>query len=160
MTILITGGAGYIGSITAAKLIQNGHNVIILDNLEKGHQETLDEIKQVAGDFEFIRVDLRDKEKLELALGEVDFDAVIHFAAYIEVGRSVKEPKEFMENNFGGAKNLIEVIVKKGVRKFLFSSTAAVYGHPDTLPIPETAELKPINPYGKSIVKVEKLLEK
>ena len=160
MTILITGGAGYIGSITSSKLIQTGHKIIVLDNLEKGHAETLDQIKQIAGDFEFIKVDLRDKEKLELALGEVDFDAVIHFAAYIEVGRSVKEPEVFMQNNFGGTKNLLEVITKKGVRKFVFSSTAAVYGDPKQLPIPETADIKPVSPYGDSKVKVEKLLEK
>lgn len=157
--LLITGGAGYIGSITAATLIKKGYKVIILDNLEKGNQEALDKIKQIAGDFEFIKVDLRKKQDLKLALGEIDFDAVIHFAAYIEVGRSVKEPEVFMENNFGGTKNLLEVLDQKGVRKFLFSSTAAVYGHPDELPIPETAKIRPINPYGDSKVKVERLLE-
>lgn len=159
MRILVTGGAGYIGSITAAKLIKAGHEVIILDNLEKGHESTLDKIMRVAGEFEFIKVDLRDKEKLELALSEIFFDAVIHFAAYIEVGRSVQEPEIFMENNFGGARNLLEVIVSKKVRKFIFSSTAAVYGHPERTPILETSPLQPINPYGESKVKVEKLLE-
>ncbi|MBD3279985.1 UDP-glucose 4-epimerase GalE, partial [Candidatus Dojkabacteria bacterium] len=82
------------------------------------------------------------------------------FAAYIEVGRSVKEPKAFMENNYGGAKNLVEIIVKKGVNKFLYSSTAAVYGNPEHLPISETAKLNPVSPYGESKVKVEKLLGK
>ncbi len=159
MRILVTGGAGYIGSITAAKLILRGHDVIILDNLEKGHQSTLDRIKQEAGEFEFIKVDLRDKGKLDLALGEVFFDAVIHFAAYIEVGRSVKEPEAFMENNYKGTRNLLEVITKRKVRKFIFSSTAAVYGDPESVPIPETAQLKPINPYGESKVKVEKMLQ-
>lgn len=160
MKILITGGAGYIGSITATKLIQAGHEVIVLDNLEKGHQSTLDKIKDVAGEFEFVKADLREKEKLELALEKLDFEVVIHFAAYIEVGRSVKEPEAFLENNFSGTKNLIEVITKKGVSKFLFSSTAAVYGHPESLPIKETAKINPINPYGESKAKVEKLLEK
>ena len=159
MKILITGGAGYIGSITATKLILKGHDVIILDNLEKGHKETLDKIMRVAGEFEFIKVDLREKEKLELAISEVFFDAVIHFAAYIEIGRSVQQPEVFMRNNFGGTKNLLEVLEKKGVKKFLFSSTAAVYGHPEKVPIPETAHLDPINPYGESKVRVEKLLQ-
>jgi len=160
MKILVTGGAGYIGSITAAMLMQEGHEVIILDNLETGHQETLDKIMRIAGEFDFIKVDLRDKPKLETALSQVEFDAVIHFAAYIEVGRSVQQPDAFLKNNFEGTKNLVEVITDKGVRKFIFSSTAAVYGHPDQVPIPETAKLKPINPYGESKVKVEKMLQK
>lgn len=160
MRILITGGAGYIGGITAAKLLLEGHDVIVLDSLITGHEKTLDKIMQVAGEFEFIKVDLREKENLALALGEVDFDAVIHFAAFIEVGRSVQQPELFMENNYGGTKNLLEVLDKKGVRKLIFSSTAAVYGHPEKIPIPETANLQPINPYGESKVKVEKLLEK
>lgn len=160
MKILVTGGAGYIGSITAAQLLLEGHEIIILDNLEKGHEETLDKIMQIGGEFEFIKVDLREKEKLELALEKIDIDAVIHFAAYIEVGRSVQQPEAFMENNFGGSKNLFEVLVKKGVKKLIFSSTAAVYGHPKQVPIPETAALNPINPYGESKVKTEKLLQK
>ena len=160
MNILITGGAGYIGSITATTLIKQGHKVTILDSLEKGHQSTLDKIRQIAGQFEFIKVDLKDRELLEENLKEKNFDAVIHFAAYIEVGLSVKEPERFMENNFGGSKNLFEVLILNNVKKLIFSSTAAVYGMPKSVPIPETAELKPINPYGKSKVKVEKLLDK
>ncbi len=159
MRILVTGGAGYIGSITATKLIQKGHNVIILDNLEKGHETTLDKIMRIAGEFEFVKCDLRNKKELELALNEVFFDTVIHFAAYIEVGRSVQEPEAFFENNYNGTKNLLEVLTAKKVRKFIFSSTAAVYGHPDKTPISETAPLRPNNPYGESKVKVEKLLE-
>ncbi len=160
MHILITGGAGYIGSITSATLIRNGHKVTILDSLEKGKKETLDKIHQIAGNFEFIKVDLKDKELLEANLQGKKFDAVIHFAAYIEIGLSVKEPKRFMENNYYGSKNLFEVLMKNNVNKLIFSSTAAVYGMPKMIPIPEYAELKPINPYGKSKVKVEKLLEK
>ncbi len=160
MRILITGGAGYIGSITAARLIEQGHEITVLDNLEKGHPATLDKMRQVAGDFEFIKVDLRDKDKVDAALSNIDIEAVIHFAAYIEVGRSVEEPEAFMENNYGGTKNLLEVLIKKGVKKFVFSSTAAVYGMPERVPILETAELKPINPYGASKVKVEMLLER
>lgn len=157
--ILITGGAGYIGSITAAKLIKRGHRVTVLDNLEMGHQSTLDKVLQYAGEFDFVKVDLRDKEKLEMSIEKWDFDAVIHFAGYIEVGRSVKEPEVFFENNFNGTKNLLEVLAKNEVRKFIFSSTAAVYGHPGLVPIPETAKLSPVNPYGESKLKVEKLLE-
>lgn len=166
MKILITGGAGYIGSITAAKLLRKDHEVIILDNLETGYQSTLDKIMQDFGEFEFIQVDLRDKEKLGLALDGIAFDAVIHFAAYIEVGRSVEEPEAFFENNYEGTKNLLKVLDDPSTgpggdrpTKFIFSSTAAVYGHPKKLPIPEDAHLDPINPYGEAKVKVEKLLE-
>ncbi len=160
MNILVTGGAGYIGSITVATLLRKGHKITILDSLEKGHKSTLEKIKQIAGSFEFIKVDLKNKELLSENLKDKTYDAVIHFAAYIEVGLSVKEPGRFMENNFGGSKNLFEVLLKNGTNKLIFSSTAAVYGMPKQTPIPETAELKPINPYGKSKVKVEKLLEK
>lgn len=160
MKLLITGGAGYIGSITAAKLIEAGHEITILDSMEKGHERTLEMLRQVYGNFEFIKVDLRDKARLEHVLEGKSFDAVLHFAAFIEIGRSVKEPELFMDNNFGGTKNLIEVVTELGVNKMVFSSTAAVYGNPDTTPIKETHEIKPINPYGESKVKSEELLQK
>jgi len=158
MNILITGGAGYIGSHTAYKLIKAGHNVTILDNLEKGHQETLDVLRQKAGDFKFINVDLRDIKGLRTALSKSVINSVIHFAGYIEVGRSAKEPQEFFENNTVGSQNLFKVLIENNIKKLIFSSTAAVYKPQDKL-LNENDTLAPESPYGTSKLLTERMLE-
>jgi len=158
MNILITGGAGYIGSHTAYKLIKAGHDVIILDNLEKGHQETLDVLRQKAGNFTFIKVDLRDINKLRSSLSNIPIDSVIHFAGYIEVGRSAKEPQEFFENNTVGSQNLFKILIENNIKKLIFSSTAAVYKPQDKL-LDENDTLAPESPYGTSKLLTERMLE-
>lgn len=159
MNILITGGAGYIGSHTALKLIQRGDHITILDNLENGKQQTLDTLKQIAGDFAFIKADLRDINSLRACIADKAFDAVIHFAAYLDVKQSTKQPQIYFDNNIGGTNNLLTVLNEKHITKLIFSSTAAVYGTPDTSPISEAAVKRPESPYGMSKFLVEKILE-
>ncbi|MEI7580046.1 MAG: UDP-glucose 4-epimerase GalE [bacterium] len=158
MKILITGGAGYIGSHTAYKLIKAGHTVTILDNLEKGQQATLDTLRTVAGEFTFIQADLRNFTELSQKLAALTFDTVIHFAAYIEVGRSASEPEQFFENNTMGSLNLFKVLLEKNIAKIVFSSTAAVYKPKNEL-LKESDELKPESPYGESKLLTERILE-
>lgn len=159
MKILITGGAGYIGSHTAYKLIKQGHNVTIIDNLEKGHQSTLDKLKEKAGEFSFIKADLRDINSLREKLESKEFDAVIHFAAYLEVGRSTREPEVFMQNNVCGSQNLLQVLIENKISNVIFSSSAAVYGTPESTPIPEDAKKQPDSPYGESKLITERVLK-
>ena len=113
MNILLTGGAGYIGSHCTLELIKRGHKVTVLDNLERGHQETLDSIMQLVGEFEFLKLDLRNLEELRNGLRDRQFDAVIHFAAYIDVGESVREPAKYFENNVVGSQYLFQVLLEK-----------------------------------------------
>lgn len=159
MNILITGGAGYIGSHTAYQLVSEGHKVTIIDNLEKGHQSALDTIKSV-GDFEFLQTDLRDLVALRNGLKGKSFDAVIHFAAYLEVGLSVREPAMFFENNVVGSQYLFQVLLENNVKNIIFSSSAAVYGTQDSdLLIKETALKSPDSPYGETKLLVERILK-
>lgn len=159
MNILVTGGAGYIGSHTALELLKRGHTVTILDNLGKGHQETLDKIRKLAGEYEFLKLDLRDLDGLRSGLKGKYFDAVIHFAAYIEVGLSVQEPAMFFENNVVGSQYLFQVLLENKVNNIIFSSSAAVYGTQDIVPIKETADKHPDSPYGETKLLMERILE-
>jgi UDP-glucose 4-epimerase len=159
MKILITGGAGYIGAHTAFELIHQGHEVTILDNMEHGSQAALDAIKANAGEFKFIKADLRNLSEIETVLNGSDFETVIHFAAYIQVGESVREPAKYFQNNTVGSQNLFQVLLQNGKPNVIFSSTAAVYGSPKQVPIAETAEPAPENPYGESKLLTEKILE-
>lgn len=149
--ILVTGGAGYIGSHTVKLLEEKGFEVVVYDNLSNGHEEAVLNSR-------FVKGDILERAKLDDLLTEIEFDAVIHFAAFIEVGESVKKPLEFFNNNVSGTLNLLSLLKKHGVKKFVFSSTAAVYGNPDKTPIEEDFELKPINPYGNTKLTVEKVL--
>ena len=146
--ILITGGAGYIGSHVNKLLSNEGFETLIVDNLELGNREA---VKW----GEFVECDLADKEKLREVFQSHDIDAVMHFAAYTSVGESMKYPQMYMENNYENTLNLLNVMSEFNVDKFIFSSTASVYGAPESLPIKEDHRLKPINPYGESKVKVE-----
>jgi len=150
--ILITGGAGYIGSHTVKLLGERGFELLTVDNLSTGHREAV-----LYGDFH--QIDLSDKENLKKIIRQFKPDAVIHFAASIEVEESVKNPEKYYKNNTFNSLNLIEIMVREGVDKFVFSSTAAVYGIPDRIPVNEMHPLKPINPYGRSKAFVEGILE-
>jgi UDP-glucose 4-epimerase len=136
MKIMITGGAGYIGSHLVASLGEQGHDVLIFDNLSGGHRDALLYGNLVVGD-------LSDKDLIESTVAAFKPDAVMHFAAFIQVGESVEQPLKYYGNNTGNTLNLLDVMTRKGIRNFIFSSTAAVYGNPDQVPIPETASLRP-----------------
>ena len=152
MRVLVTGGAGYIGSHTVKLLGERGVEVLTVDNLSKGHREAV-----LYGEFK--QLDLKEKEQLKELLLSYKPDAVVHFAAFIEVGESVKDPGKFFRNNTCNALNLLEAMKEAGVKRFVFSSTAAVYGNPKEVPIPEEHPTEPINPYGESKLFVEKILK-
>ena len=147
--ILVTGGAGYIGSITTHHLLSRGFEVIVVDDLSRGHRESV-----APGCLHVHR--LQDTDALAKLLAGVD--AVVHFAAFIAVGESTREPEMYYSNNVGGTLSLLEAMARTGVRKLVFSSTAAVYGDPDTIPIPEESRIAAVSPYGESKAMVEKIL--
>jgi UDP-glucose 4-epimerase len=150
--ILVTGGAGYIGSHTAHLLRRHGYDVIIVDDLSRGHEHN------VRG-FPFHKLHMQDTSALTDLLRASRIEAVIHFAAYIAVGESTKVPELYFSNNTGGTLSLLTAMVDAGVSKIVFSSTAAVYGMPQTVPIPETSPYAALSPYGDSKVMVEKVLD-
>jgi UDP-glucose 4-epimerase len=151
MKLLVTGGAGYIGSIVASHLLAAGHELVVLDNLERGHREA------VPDGAELVVLDLLERDALgELLAG--GFDGVLHFAALALVAESVSNPERYWRTNVGGTLNLLEAMVDGGVRRLVFSSTCAVYGQPDEVPIPETAPPRPINSYGASKLAVDEMI--
>jgi UDP-glucose 4-epimerase len=150
MKILVCGGAGYIGSNMTAMLTAEGQKPVVYDNLSKGH-------KSAIGQAEFVRGDLADYDLLVDVLSKKNIEAVMHFAAFIEVGESVQEPLEYYRNNLGCTQNLLSAMETAGVKKFVFSSTAAVYGIPKNVPITEDSPTEPINPYGQTKLAVEKM---
>lgn len=151
MAILVCGGAGYIGSHMVAELLENGEDVVVLDNLEKGHTEALLGGKLYVGD-------LRDRSILDKVFTENKIDAVIDFAAYSLVGESMTEPLKYFNNNVGGTITLLEAMKDYNVKYIVFSSTAATYGEPDAVPISENSKTVPTNAYGESKLLVEKIL--
>ena len=152
MRILVTGGAGYIGSVTADKLLKAGHHVTILDDLSHGHREA------VPQGAELVVAGLADRECLDRLFRETRFDGVMHFAAFIEAGESMKSPETFFRNNTANALTVLETMLAHGVKKFVFSSTAALYGNPIRTPIEEDDPLQPTNAYGESKLLVERML--
>lgn len=150
--ILVTGGAGYIGSHTTYFLQKSGHSVVVVDNLSYGHERVVP-----SGLLRVI--DLRDTEKLVALMRQEHFDAVIHFAAFISVGESTQAPEKYFTNNTAGSLSLFEAMLQSGLRRVVFSSTAAAYGIPERDPITEDLPFAPINPYGESKVMTEKILE-
>ncbi len=152
MKVLVTGGAGYIGSVAVEQLLDRGDDVAVLDNCWRGHAES------VPSAVEFLRVDLRDPERVGKAVAHARPDAVLHFGAATIVPESVTDPGLYFATNLGGSINLLNAMVANDVRKFVFSSTAAVYGEPATNPILESAPANPINPYGATKLMVEQLL--
>ncbi|MGH2862997.1 MAG: UDP-glucose 4-epimerase GalE [Solirubrobacteraceae bacterium] len=152
MKLLVTGGAGYIGSIVARLLIEEGHEVVVLDNLERGHREA------VPAEAQLIVADLRNPEDPRGALRPGGFDGVLHFAALALVGESVEHPELYYRTNVTGTLNLLEAMVAYEVPRLVFSSTCAVYGQPDEVPISETATPRPQNAYGASKLAADHLI--
>lgn len=152
MKILLTGGAGYIGSITSKALLDKGFEVTVFDNLERGHDCAIDSRAK------FVRGDLKSLDDLEKVFSESKFDAVFHFAGYISVEESEKEPEKYRENNILGSKNLFDKALEHGVLKVIFSSTAAVYGNPQEIPIPEDHVKNPTSEYGRTKLATENYL--
>jgi UDP-glucose 4-epimerase len=152
LRILVTGGAGYIGGIVAQLLLDQGHQVVIYDNLCHGHRSML------PGRAEFVEGDLADRCALEKTL-HTKIDGVMHFAALIEAGESMRRPEIYFRNNSASTLSLLEAMLAVGVNRLVFSSTAAVYGEPESTPIREDAPLRPTNAYGESKLLVERMLE-
>lgn len=151
--ILVTGGAGYIGSHAVRALVQAGYEVHVVDNLSKGHRQAVHPAAN------FVLLDLADRSGLEKLFAQTKFDAVLHFAGSIEVGLSMSDPALFFQSNCTNGLNLLEAMRKSGVRNIIFSSTAAVYGNPKKLPVKEDDLLKPTNFYGESKLIFERILE-
>src|SRR5580693_7597302 len=152
MRVLVTGGAGYIGSVLATELLQQGHQVVVLDNLSHGHRQA------VPKDAELIVGELADCEGLDRVMRLHSPEAVVHLAALIEAGESMKAPEVFFRNNTANALTLLEAMLAAGVKRFVFSSTAALYGNPERTPIQEEDALAPTNAYGESKLLVERML--
>ena len=153
-TILVTGGAGYIGSHAVLALQKAGYRVVVLDNLVYGHREIVEEVLKV----ELVVGDTNDRALLDKLFTTHDIAAVMHFAAYAYVGESVTEPAKYYRNNVTGTLTLLEAMVDANIKKFVFSSTCATYGVPQTVPIPEDHPQAPINPYGATKLMVERIL--
>ncbi|HET7258798.1 MAG TPA: UDP-glucose 4-epimerase GalE [Candidatus Acidoferrum sp.] len=152
MNVLVTGAAGYIGSICAEVLLARGFQVVALDNLQEGHAAA------VPPKALFCRADLGIRSQIEDVFSKNKIDAVMHFAGEALVGKSVREPSTFYAANIACGVNLLDAMTRHGVKKFIFSSTAATYGEPHTVPIPEDHSKNPINPYGKSKLRFEEIL--
>jgi UDP-glucose 4-epimerase len=152
MKVLVVGGAGYIGSVCAELLLDEGHGVTIFDNLSEGHRRALDPRA------EFVEGDLVDRPSIDKTLSQQRPDAVMHFAANALVGESMQNPSKYFRNNIANGLNLLDAIVAAGVGKIIFSSTCAIFGPPERLPIDETTPPRPINPYGESKLAFEKIL--
>ena len=159
--VLVTGGAGYIGSHTVVELLERGDEVVIVDNFSNSNPEVLENIKKITGkDFKFYEIDYLDKEKIEKVFEENQIDSVINFAGFKAVGESVEKPLEYYHNNIGGAVILLETMRKYNVKKFVFSSSATVYGDPEIVPITENAKIGgTTNPYGTTKLFIEQILE-
>jgi UDP-glucose 4-epimerase len=152
MNVLITGGAGYIGSFMVKRLLEGNNAVTVLDSLERGNEKAID------GNANFVQENILDQGFLERIFSDNKFDVIIHFAGYISVSESVKNPYLYFQNNTYGSLNLINAAMKKNVSNIIFSSTAGVYGKPIKTPIPEDHPRKPENPYGESKLLVEQIL--
>ncbi len=152
MRVVVSGGAGYIGSVVVSQLVAAGHAVTVYDNLSKGHRES------VPPGARLVVGDVGDRTALEAVFAEERPEAVLHFAAWIEAGESMQDPARFFRNNTANALTLLETVLAHGVRYFVFSSTAALYGEPESIPIRETDKLAPTNAYGESKLLVEKML--
>ncbi len=152
MKLLVIGGAGYVGSVVAAELLRAGHQVWIFDSLARGHRAALPR------GAELVTGDLADRPAIDRLLQSHPVDAVLHFAALIEAGESMQVPERYFRNNSANTLNLLEAMLAHGVKRFVFSSTAALYGNPEKVPVGEDAPLRPANAYGESKLLVEQML--
>ncbi|MCR5266113.1 MAG: UDP-glucose 4-epimerase GalE [Cyanobacteria bacterium RUI128] len=160
--ILVTGGAGYIGSHCVLGLLEKGYDVVVFDSLEIGHAETVETLQKVnaKGKFvDFIKGDLKNFDDINRVFTQHKIDAVVHFAAFSQVGESVKKPQKYYSNNVGGSVNLFRAMLENNVMKIVFSSTAATYGEPVYTPIDENHPQNPINPYGSTKLMIEQILD-
>lgn len=153
MAIAITGGAGYIGSHTVKRMLEQQFSVVVFDNLSRGHREAVPE------GVPFERVDLMNPDQLKAAFSRYDIDAVVHFAAFAYVGESTAQPEMYFYNNTVGSLNLLRTMRELGIPSIVFSSTCSLYGNPSKVPIDESAVVQPINPYARSKAMVEQLLQ-
>jgi len=152
LRVLVTGGAGYIGSHVVKMLLNQNYDVVIIDNLSRGHKEA------IPAGVKFEQIDLLNYNKLQSAIDSLNVDAAIHFAAFAYVGESVENPGMYYENNVVGSLNLIRALQMSGVKKIVFSSTCSLYGNPEVIPISENESIKPINPYAKTKFMIEQVL--
>ena len=161
MAVLVTGGAGFIGSHTAVELLNAGKEIVILDNFSNSKPQSLEAIKKITGkDFKFYEMDYLDREKLEKVFEENKIDSVLNFAGYKAVGESIEKPIEYYTNNISGALVLLDTMRKYGVKKFVFSSSATVYGEPEKIPLTEDCKTGgTTNPYGTSKLFIEQILK-
>lgn len=160
--ILVTGGAGYIGSHNVIALIDAGYDVVIFDNLELGHIETVETLREISSKgkvVDFIKGDLQNYEDIKNVFAKYQFEAVVHFAAYSQVAESVKNPQKYYFNNVYGTLNLLRAMLENNVKRIVFSSTAATYGEPVYVPIDENHPQSPINTYGKTKLMIENILD-
>lgn len=159
MSILVTGGAGYIGSHTVVELLNDDYEVVIVDNLSNSKEESLHRVEALTGkSVKFYKVDLLDKPALDQIFTENEIKAVIHFAGLKAVGESVEKPMEYYHNNITGTLMLCQSMIEHEVNNIVFSSSATVYGDPESVPIPEDANLQTTNPYGRTKLMIEEIL--
>jgi len=160
MKVLVTGGAGYIGSHTCVELLNNGYEIVVLDNLDNSNEESLKRVKELTGkDFPFYKVDLLDYDATNKVFEENRIDSVIHFAGLKSVGESVSMPIRYYHNNIIGTLNLVDIMEKHNVYNIVFSSSATVYGTPKTVPITEDFPTSTTNPYGSTKLMIENILK-
>lgn len=160
--ILVTGGAGYVGSHCVLSLLERGNDVLIFDSLELGHIETIETLKNISSKgkvIDFVQGNLQNFSDINALFKKYKIDAVVHFAAYSQVGESVKNPQKYYYNNVYGSLNLFRAMLENNVKKIVFSSTAATYGEPVYTPIDENHPQEPINPYGSSKLMIEQILD-
>lgn len=158
MSVLVTGGAGFIGSHTLVELLESGKEVVVFDNFINSSAESLKRVEKITGKtFKFYEADMLDKAAMERIFAENEIDSVIHFAGLKAVGESVAQPERYYSNNIIGTLNLIEAMDKYGVKKLVFSSSATVYGKPDSVPIKEDFPLRTTNPYGSTKLMIEQI---
>ena len=158
--ILVTGGAGYIGSHTVVELLNRGEEIVIVDNFSNSSPEVLDKIKQITNkDFKFYEVDIVDEENLRKIFEENEIESVMHFAGLKAVGESVSKPIEYYHNNITGTLILLKLMKEYNCKKIVFSSSATVYGNPKRLPIKEDFPLSTTNPYGSTKLMIEQILQ-
>ena len=160
MNILVTGGAGYIGSHTCVELLNSGYDVTVIDNLCNSSVLALARLERITGKkVEFHQVDMRDQAGMRRVFAGPAFDAVVHFAALKAVGESCERPLDYFQNNISGTITLLQVMKQAGVRRLVFSSSATVYGDPERVPVQEGARLQVTNPYGRTKLVMEQLIE-
>jgi UDP-glucose 4-epimerase len=160
MKILVTGGAGYIGSHACVELLRSGYEIVVVDNLSNSSQISLNRVKKISSkNFPFYNTDLRNKNRIEKIFRDHQITSVMHFAGFKNVNESISEPIKYFDNNIGGTLKLLEVMKQNNCKEIIFSSSASVYGKAEKVPVNENCKLLPINPYGQSKLIIENILK-